>query len=289
MKKHISGLKKIVGITLTAVVISMLAPVPVRAEEVVENEIQTTEGFSDISISDISESDAAEVIKGAEPDSLEAGGNEAGRPASNGQSGDEKMNDETGDEKEPAVLPPMAIAVPMDSSDTMYEDLSQFLALIADRFQVYTIAIVDPATQQPVVPDEPVEVSVQIPAHYDMSRTVVAEISQEAGVQTPVWLEITFEDMAGQAVFETDHPGIFVIAEEKSWNQLPEKLEMTSEVEKLELSKAHPTGTLPMSHEFSTVVPKTGDDHSVFIWGAVTVLAAAAVIAGIIIIIKRRK
>ncbi|OUN34946.1 hypothetical protein [Lachnoclostridium sp. An76] len=203
----------------------------------------------------------------------------------------------------PVTIPPMAMAVPMDTSDSMYAQLEQFLTLIADRFQIYTVAVVeltdptnpsDPSAWQPTVPEEAVEVSLAIPEGYDPSRTVVAEIGQSAGSQMPAWTEITYQNINGGAVFKTDHSGLFVIAEEKQWKDIPASLEMTSKVDRLELTKVYPSdsrtsGALPASLKYSTSVPLTGDDYSVFIWGAITVLAAAAVIAGIIIIIKRRK
>ena len=203
----------------------------------------------------------------------------------------------------PVTIPPMAMAVPMDTSDPMYAQLEQFLTLIADRFQIYTVAVVeltdptnpsDPSAWQPTVPEEAVEVSLAIPEGYDPSRTVVAEIGQSAGSQTPAWTEITYQNINGGAVFKTDHSGLFVIAEEKQWKDIPASLEMTSKVDRLELTKVYPSGSrtsgaLPASLKYSTAVPLTGDDYSVFIWGGITVLAAAAVIAGIIIIIKRRK
>lgn len=203
----------------------------------------------------------------------------------------------------PVTIPPMAMAVPMDTSDSMYAQLEQFLTLIADRFQIYTVAVVeltdptnpsDPSAWQPTVPEEAVEVSLAIPEGYDPSRTVVAEIGQSAGSQTPAWTEITYQNINGGAVFKTDHSGLFVIAEEKQWKDIPASLEMTSKVDRLELTKVYPSGSrtsgaLPASLKYSTSVPLTGDDYSVFIWGGITVLAAAAVIAGIIIIIKRRK
>lgn len=147
---------------------------------------------------------------------------------------------------------------------------------------------------EPKDPEEAVEVSLAIPEGYDPSRTVVAEIGQSAGSQTPAWTEITYQNINGGAVFKTDHSGLFVIAEEKQWKDIPASLEMTSKVDRLELTKVYPSGSrtsgaLPASLKYSTSVPLTGDDYSVFIWGGVTVLAAAAVIAGIIIIIKRRK
>lgn len=198
----------------------------------------------------------------------------------------------------PVTIPPMAVAEPMDTSDPMYAQLEQFLTLIADRFQIYTVAVVEltdptnpsnPSAWQPTVPEEAVEVSLVIPEGYDPSRTVVAEIGQSGDSQTPAWTEITYQNINGSAVFQTDHSGLFVIAEEKQWKDIPASLEMTSKVERLELTKAYPSGTFPVSLKYSAAVPLTGDDYSVLIWGGVTVLAAAAVIAGVIIIIKRRK
>lgn len=198
----------------------------------------------------------------------------------------------------PVTIPPMAVAEPMDTSDPMYAQLEQFLTLIADRFQIYTVAVVEltdptdpsnPSAWQPTVPEEAVEVSLVIPEGYDPSRTVVAEIGQSGDSQTPAWTEITYQNINGSAVFQTDHSGLFVIAEEKQWKDIPASLEMTSKVERLELTKAYPSGTFPVSLKYSAAVPLTGDDYSVLIWGGVTVLGAAAVIAGVIIIIKRRK
>ena len=104
----------------------------------------------------------------------------------------------------PVTIPPMAMAVPMDTSDSMYAQLEQFLTLIADRFQIYTVAVVeltdptnpsDPSAWQPTVPEEAVEVSLAIPEGYDPSRTVVAEIGQSAGSQMPAWTEITYQNI----------------------------------------------------------------------------------------------
>ena len=176
--------------------------------------------------------------------------------------------------------------MPMDQSDAMYAELSQLLTRISDRFQVYTVAVIDPMTQQPVITDEPVGVSLTIPAGYDAGSTFVKEIKQTADGTGVSWDDVAYRSENGKALFETDHSGLFVIIEIPD---TPDKLEMTSKVERLELTKAYPSGAFPMSLEYSTAVPLTGDDYSVFIWGGVTVLAAAAVIAGIIIIIKRRK
>ena len=180
----------------------------------------------------------------------------------------------------PVTIPPMAMAVPMDTSDSMYAQLEQFLTLIADRFQIYTVAVVeltdptnpsDPSAWQPTVPEEAVEVSLAIPEGYDPSRTVVAEIGQSAGSQTPAWTEITYQNINGGAVFKTDHSGLFVIAEEKQWKDIPASLEMTSKVDRLELTKVYPSGSrtsgaLPASLKYSTAVPLTGDDYSCLLY-----------------------
>ena len=150
-------------------------------------------------------------------------------------------------------------------------------------------------TQQPVQPDSPVEVSLDVPSGYDADRVVVSEISMDGEI--PVRTELSFTYNSGKAVFETDHSGVYVVMEKKVQPQLPASLEMTSKVEKLELTKKYPdgvsqispAGSLTSSARALTLNPQTGDDHSVLIWGVVTAIAAAAVIVLIVIIIKRRK
>lgn len=188
------------------------------------------------------------------------------------------------------TLDPMAFTILMDSSDKLYSGLSQFLALSSDKFRIYTVAVIDPVTQQPVQPDSPVEVSLDVPAGFDTGRVVVSEISMNG--ETPVRTELSFTYNNGKAVFETDHSGIYVVMEKKVQPQLPASLEMTSKVQKLELSKKYSNPnrlSLTASAGSLTVNPQTGDDNSVLIWGVVTVIAAVAVIALIVIVIKRRK
>ena len=187
------------------------------------------------------------------------------------------------------TLDPMAFPVLMDNSNELYGSLSQFLSLSSDRFQIYTVAVVDPMTQQPVQPDSPVQVSLDVPSDYDTDRVVVSEISMDG--ETPMRTELSFTYNNGKAVFETDHSGIYVVMEKKVQPQLPASLEMTSKVQKLELSKKYSNPnrlSLTASAGSLTVNPQTGDDNSVLIWGVVTVIAAAAVIALIVIVIKRR-
>lgn len=216
----------------------------------------------------------------------------------NGQQNEDAKEDgqQTGSGQEgtwPGGIPeitrdPMAFPILMDSSNELYSGLSQFLSLSSDQFQIYTVAVIDPVTQQPVQPDSPVEVSLDMPSGYDTDRVVVSEISMDG--ETPVRTELSFTYNNGKAVFETDHSGIYVVMEKKVQPQLPASLEMTSKVEKLELTKKYPDSvSLTSSSGTRTLNPQTGDDNSVLIWGVVTAIAAAAVIALVVIIIKRRK
>ena len=334
MKKRISSIRKIFVTVLAAALISgMTVPAAAFAQEAEtqedpvimeeensETELQKAETPEEEEITDAetpeeeestdtekaTETETEELTDTEDPtepeDPEEEDPTESGDPEGEDPDGTETPGTET-PVIPPVTIPPMAMAVPMDTSDPMYAQLEQFLTLIADRFQIYTVAVVeltdptnpsDPSAWQPTVPEEAVEVSLAIPEGYDPSRTVVAEIGQSAGSQTPAWTEITYQNINGGAVFKTDHSGLFVIAEEKQWKDIPASLEMTSKVDRLELTKVYPSGSrtsgaLPASLKYSTSVPLTGDDYSVFIWGGVTVLAAAAVIAGVIIIIKRRK
>ena len=334
MKKRISSIRKIFVTVLAAALISgMTVPAAAFAQEAEtqedpvimeeensETELQKAETPEEEEITDAetpeeeestdtekaTETETEELTDTEDPtepeDPEEEDPTESGDPEGEDPDGTETPGTET-PVIPPVTIPPMAMAVPMDTSDPMYAQLEQFLTLIADRFQIYTVAVVeltdptnpsDPSAWQPTVPEEAVEVSLAIPEGYDPSRTVVAEIGQSAGSQMPAWTEITYQNINGGAVFKTDHSGLFVIAEEKQWKDIPASLEMTSKVDRLELTKVYPSdsrtsGALPASLKYSTSVPLTGDDYSVFIWGAITVLAAAAVIAGIIIIIKRRK
>lgn len=301
-------MKKIWGIALAAVVISMAVPNPVLAEEAAGNEITVetenceaenpeTEGpetdSPEAEDPETEEKPDTDMPEDEEPDIEEPGDSEPGTEEPEGgesdgeePDGSEQGGGQPGAEFPPVAIPPMAVTISMDPSDAAYAELSQLLTRISDRFQVYTVAVVDPMTQQPVTADEPVDVSLAIPEDYDRERTFLKEIKQTADVQGVSWNDVAYRSENGKALFETDHSGLFVVIEIPD---TPDKLEMTSKVDRLELTKAYPSGTFPVSLKYSTVVPLTGDDNSVFIWGGVTVLAAAAVIAGIIIIIKRRK
>lgn len=192
----------------------------------------------------------------------------------------------------------MAAALPvlMDNTSGLYGSLSQFLQLSAENFQIYTVAVIDPVTQQPVQPDAPVPVAVGAPDGYDTARTLVSEITMNG--QTPVRTEIAFTYNNGQIIFETDHSGIYAVMEKKIQPQLPGVLEMTQKVEKLELTSKYPSGvpanskntlSVQPSPPAETTVPgalepspRTGDyNFPVILESAVVMGAAAAVLAGL--------
>ena len=328
MKKWSTITKKMTVLLLAAMLISAMMPGQARAQE--ESEQDDTE--ISVQSGDGAESDSAaaddtiggdkavqtlevqdtgtekEMKDSDNADDVESDGNGQdviGKDDQTNQSDDgqqvedpEKDEGQIGDGQEstwPGGIPeitldPMAFPVLMDNSNELYGSLSQFLSLSSDRFQIYTVAVVDPMTQQPVQPDSPVQVSLDVPSDYDTDRVVVSEISMDG--ETPVRTELSFTYNNGKAVFETDHSGIYVVMEKKVQPQLPASLEMTSKVQKLELSKKYSNPnrlSLTASAGSLTVNPQTGDDNSVLIWGVVTVIAAAAVIALIVIVIKRRK
>lgn len=304
-------MKKMAALLLSAMLISALAPGSVQAQEQetemqdsTGGEVQNTDdsGEGDVQTADITGEDSARNVDDVGDDAEDTGSgtgenvadgseNRITEPDGGDQSeaGQPEGGQQTGDDEE-AVQPvvPIAVSLPMDSANELYGSLSQFLAISADQFQIYTVAIIDAVTQQPVNPDGAVQVRLQVPSGYDADRTVVSEISMDG--QTPMRTEIASTYSDGQAIFGTDHAGIYAVMEKKEQEELPASLEMTSKVEKLELTKKYPE-SISSTTSVSTLTanPQTGDDNSVLIWGVVTGVAAVAVIALIVVIIKRRK
>lgn len=267
-----------------------------------DNAIQTTDAQDTGAEKETTNLDNADDVEDSENDQDVPVTDDKTDPSDDGQKDGQQSEDSKEDGQQPGsgqegtwpggiseiTLDPMAFPILMDSSNELYSGLSQFLSLSSDQFQIYTVAVIDPVTQQPVQPDSPVEVSLDMPSGYDTDRVVVSEISMDG--ETPVRTELSFTYNNGKAVFETDHSGIYVVMEKKVQPQLPASLEMTSKVEKLELTKKYPDSvSLTSSSGTRTLNPQTGDDNSVLIWGVVTAIAAAAVIALVVIIIKRRK
>lgn len=178
-----------------------------------------------------------------------------------------------GDEEGDAVYP---VLIPLDSSYPQYEQLSAFLALSADKFQVYMVTFADEAGT-PVQPDGAVQVAADIPADYDMTRTVISEVSMNG--DTPQRTELSYTAIDGKAVFQTDHAGLFVVMVKKDQPQLPPSLEMTDKVEHLELNKGSGASANMTGNSSVSSVPKTGDQAAPFLWLG----ASAAVSAGLIL------
>lgn len=299
-------MKKMAALLLSVMLISAFAPGSVQAQEqeaeMQDNtgeEVQNTDdsGGDDTQTADITGGESARDADGIGDDAEETGSstgkntadnstNQITNPDEDGQPEDGQQTGDDEEEEQPVV--PIAAPLLMDSANELYGSLSQFLTLSADQFQIYTVAIIDAVTQQPVNPDGAVQVKLQVPSGYDADRTAVSEISMDG--QTPVRTELACTYSDGQAIFETDHVGIYVVMEKKEQEELPASLEMTSKVEKLELTKKYPESIYSTSSVSTlTANPQTGDDNSVLIWGVVTGVAAVAVIALIVVIIKKRK
>lgn len=178
-----------------------------------------------------------------------------------------------GDEEGDAVYP---VLIPLDSSYPQYEQLSAFIALSADKFQVYMVTFADEAGN-PAQPDGAVQVAADIPADYDMTRTVISEVSMNG--DTPQRTELSYTAIDGKAVFQTDHAGLFVVMVKKDQPQLPPSLEMTDKVEHLELNKGSGASANMAGNSSVSSVPKTGDQAAPFLWLG----ASAAVSAGLIL------
>lgn len=272
MGKWSTFIKKTAVLFLAAVLISVMLPKQAQAQE------QSIE--DDTNVSEEGEADPTGSESDTEKDTDDV-------QADDTDSIDEKEQDEIDTDDEPA-LDPMAVPILMDGTNELYSSLSQFLSLSSDQFQIYTVAIIDPITQQPVQPDSPVQVSLDVPSVYDTDRLVVSEISMSG--ETPARVEFPFTYNSGKAIFESDHSGIYVVMEKKVQVKLPASLDMTSKVEKLELTKKYYERVSSASSVESPILsPQTGDDDSVLIWSVVTAVAAAAVIVLVVIVIIKRR
>lgn len=179
------------------------------------------------------------------------------------------------DQGQTAVYP---ILIPIGSGSPQYEQLSAFLALSADRFQIYMVTFAD-GQGKPVQPDGPVQAAADIPEDYDMERTVVSEISMEG--DTPLRTELSYTVSGGKAVFQTDHAGLFVIMEKKALPELPPSLDMTDKVEPLDLTKYSGNAGSGTGQAVLTSVPATGDQAAPFLW----IGGSAAVSTGLLLFV----
>lgn len=306
MKKQMKGLKRTVILVLSAILILAFVPVQTQAQEADQADSvtdipdtdyveQTDDTDADIDNTDTKSPDtgsadsdditdtddtATDNTDTDNTDTDEGGGENTDQGGQDGENTPGDLPDETMD--------PVAAPMQMDSSNELYGSLSQFLSLSADRFQIYTVAIIDKNSGKPVQPENAVDVYLEMPSDYDADRTVVSEISMDG--QTPVRTELTCTNSNGQVIFATDHAGIYVLMEKKEQKELPPSLDMTSKVEPLELTKKT-SDDIQVTSASDTLMnnPQTGDDNSVLIWGVITAAAAAAVAVLIVIFIKRRK
>lgn len=192
----------------------------------------------------------------------------------NAENGDDGTN-EPGETVEQDVVYPVLIPV---ESGGQYEQLSAFLSLSADRFKIYMITFVD-AGQVPVQPEGLIQVSLPVPAEYDMNRVVVSEITMDG--DTPQRTELSGTAENGNILFQTDQAGLFVVMEKKAQVELPPSLEMTDKVEKLELTKYEAGIAAESGSGSASSVPKTGDQTLPFLW----IGASAVVSSGLLLVV----
>ena len=171
------------------------------------------------------------------------------------------------------------VLIPLESGE-QYEQLSAFLSLSADQFKAYIIMFVD-AGQNPAQPEGETQITLPVPAEYDMSRAVVSEITMTGN--TPQRTELSYTAGNGSVVFQTDHAGLFVVMEKKVQAELPPSLEMTDKVENLELTKYESSLTAGTVSS----VPKTGDERNGFLWLGLSSAVSTGLI--LLVIVKSMK
>lgn len=174
-----------------------------------------------------------------------------------GEEADDRAADPGENAEQNAVYP---VLIPLESGE-QYEQLSAFLSLSADQFKAYIIMFVD-AGQNPAQPEGETQITLPVPAEYDMSRVVVSEITMTGNTPQRTELSYTAAEGNGNVVFQTDHAGLFVVMEKKVQAELPPSLEMTDKVENLELTKYESSLTAGTVSS----VPKTGDERNGFLW-----------------------
>lgn len=232
-------------------------------------------------VDNIAEAAENKIAETSENSIAETSGNDTDDMTGNsteGETSDDAEIPEEGaaeDQGQTAVYP---ILIPIGSGSPQYEQLSAFLALSADRFQMYMVTFAD-GQGKPVQPDGPVQAAADIPEGYDMERTVVSEISMEG--DTPLRTELSYTVSDGKAVFRTDHAGLFVIMEKKVLPELPPSLDMTDKVEPLDLTKYGGSAGSGTGQAVFTSVPATGDQAAPFLW----IGGSAAVSTGLLLFV----
>lgn len=272
---------RILAAVMAALLLAVVSPSGVLAQEQTADEVTSLDEPAD-------QPGKTEVLQEETPDDRENGSNiEAGEVSE--ETGEEETTDETAqsgdtEDETPETIPEIVtpVVLPMTEGE-QYEQLSTFLALSSDRFEIYMVAFLD-AGQNQVHPEEPVQILLDIPQDYDMQRLEVSEVTVDGS--TPVRTELPFEVREGKAAITVGHTGVYAVMEKKIMQELPAYLEPTAKVEKLTVAK---NSAASGSMYFGTVnssVPLTGDDSSVAVW---IIIMAAAVVAVIFIIIRKKK
>lgn len=193
-----------------------------------------------------------------------------------GEEADDRAADPGENTEQNAVYP---VLIPLESGE-QYEQLSAFLSLSADQFKAYIIMFVD-AGQNSAQPEGETQITLPVPAEYDMSRAVVSEITMTGN--TPQRTELSYTAGNGSVVFQTDHAGLFVVMEKKVQAELPPSLEMTDKVENLELTKYESS----LAAGAVSSVPKTGDERNGFLWLGLSSAVSTGLI--LLVIVKSMK
>lgn len=286
---------RITAASLLAAFVLILFPCGMESVKAEKADVQeSTETLPETVTVDSGADSGAEKIKKQLPDRIMDG------PGNGGEDTDIPEDDLDTPEDDPDIpgdgQPAEIIAsvIPVSQGE-LFEQLSSFLTLSSEQFQIYMVTgFADGSTGQPVQPEEGVGVSLTVPADYDFSRLVISEISMEGTVpqrtELPYWTET---DSSGSmtAVFFTDHIGIFALMEMKTKPELPEALDPTEKVEKLELEKLNSPLAVQTGTGTSFLSPKTGDDSPIGLWAGITAAAAAMILIVVVLIIifGRRK
>ena len=241
--------------------------------EISKEENEAVDNIEEAAENKIAETSENSIVETSGNDTDDMTGNSTeGEPSDDAEIPEEGAAEDQG---QTAVYP---ILIPIGSGSPQYEQLSAFLALSAERFQMYMVTFAD-GQGKPVQPDGPVQAAADIPEGYDMERTVVSEISMEG--DTPLRTELSYTVSGGKALFQTDHAGLFVIMEKKALPELPPSLDMTDKVEPLDLTKYSGSAGSGTGQAVFTSVPATGDQAAPFLW----IGGSAAVSTGLLLFV----
>lgn len=271
---------KMLAAAMAVLLLAVVSPAGVLAQEQTGEEVTSPGEPTD-------QPEQAEVIQ----EEMTDGGENSIVPESGDtpKRNEEESTDETdwsADEEveTPEAIPEAVIPVvlPMTEGE-QYEQLSTFLALSSDRFEIFMVVFLD-AGQNQVRPEKPVEILLDIPQDYDTQRLAVSEVTVDGS--TPVRTELPYEISGGKAKVTVSRAGVYVVMEKKIMQELPSYLEPTAKVEKLTLTNNSSASGRRYLKSVNSSVPLTGDDSSAAVW---IVIMAAAAVSVIAIIIRKKK